>query len=231
MTPDSFPELAALQEWDYRVARNIERLAKGANFRYNDASVAQIDYTLPRGLTATRWNVLPRWILSAKETTCSSPAVPARARATRPQLWDTRPARPACVSAYANASKPMGTLKIAKTKGTIEAELKKLEKTQLLILDDLFLVPLDAKERAHLTEIIEDRHGRKSIIVTSQLPELTGTMPSETPQWRMPSSTASYTPLTVSRQPGESVRKLKAFSKADKLKKKLTPSAKLFRGQ
>ena len=51
MTPDSFPELAALQEWDYRVARNIERLVKKcANFRYNDASVAQIDYTLPRGL-------------------------------------------------------------------------------------------------------------------------------------------------------------------------------------
>ena len=51
----------------------------------------------------------------------------------------------------------MGTLKIAKNKGTIEMELKKLEKTQLLILDDLFLVPLDAKERAHLTEIIEFR--------------------------------------------------------------------------
>ncbi len=50
---------------------------------------------------------------------------------------------------YANASKLMGALKIAKNKGTIETELKKLEKTQLLILDDLFLVPLDAKERAH----------------------------------------------------------------------------------
>ena len=49
---------------------------------------------------------------------------------------------------YANASKLMGTLKIAKNKGTIETELKKIEKTQLLILDDFFLVPLDAKERA-----------------------------------------------------------------------------------
>ena len=39
-----------------------------------------------------------------------------------------------------------------------------------LILDDLFLVPLDPKERALLLDIIEDRHGRKSIIVTSQLP-------------------------------------------------------------
>ena len=63
---------------------------------------------------------------------------------------------------YANASKLTGALKIAKNKGAIETELKKLEKTQLLILYDLFLVSLDAKERAHLTEII----------VTSQLPEL-----------------------------------------------------------
>ena len=71
---------------------------------------------------------------------------------------------------YANATKLMGSLKIAKNKGILDTELKKLEKTQLLILDDLFLVPLDAKERAHLMEINEDRHGRKSIIITSQLP-------------------------------------------------------------
>lgn len=66
----------------------------------------------------------------------------------------------------------MGSLKSLKNKGTIEAESKKLEKTQFLIHDDLFLVPLDVKERAHLTEIIEERHGRKSIIVTSRLSEL-----------------------------------------------------------
>ena len=40
----------------------------------------------------------------------------------------------------------------------------------LLILDDLFLVPLDAKERPILLDIIEDRHERKSIIITSQYP-------------------------------------------------------------
>lgn len=33
-----------------------------------------------------------------------------------------------------------------------------------------FLVPLDAKERSILLDIIEDRHECKSIIVTSQLP-------------------------------------------------------------
>jgi len=42
--------------------------------------------------------------------------------------------------------------------------------TKLLILDDLFIVPLDAKERPILLDIIEDRHERKSIIITSQYP-------------------------------------------------------------
>ena len=71
---------------------------------------------------------------------------------------------------YANASKLLGVLKVAKTKGTLETEMKKIERSQLLILDDLFLVGLDAKERPLLLEIIEDRHERKSIIITSQLP-------------------------------------------------------------
>lgn len=85
------------------------------------------------------------------------------------------------------------------------------QKTQLLILDDLFLVPLDAKERAHLTEIIEDRHGRKSIIVTSQLPELDwydaigDTTVADAILDRIV-HTAHRITLT-----GESVRKLKAF--------------------
>ena len=71
---------------------------------------------------------------------------------------------------YSNASKLMGQLKMAKNKGTIESEMKKNEKCSLLILDDLFLIGLDARERSILMEIIEDRHGLKSIIITSQLP-------------------------------------------------------------
>lgn len=71
---------------------------------------------------------------------------------------------------YANASKLFGLLKVAKVRNNLEAELKKIERCQLLILDDLFLVPLDAKERPILLDIIEDRHERKSIIITSQYP-------------------------------------------------------------
>ena len=71
---------------------------------------------------------------------------------------------------YANSAKLLGTLKVAKQKNLLEPELKRIEKMPLLILDDLFLVTLDPKERAILMEIIEDRHGRKSNIITSQYP-------------------------------------------------------------
>lgn len=46
----------------------------------------------------------------------------------------------------------------------------KIEKQDLLILDDFALTPMDQYQRNTLMEIIEDRHGRASTIVSSQLP-------------------------------------------------------------
>jgi len=48
--------------------------------------------------------------------------------------------------------------------------LKSIERTQLLILDDWGLSVLSASERRDLLEILEDRQGRGSTIVTSQPP-------------------------------------------------------------
>ena len=48
--------------------------------------------------------------------------------------------------------------------------LKSLARVELLILDDLGLSPMLAEQRRDLLEIMEDRHGRGSTIVTSQLP-------------------------------------------------------------
>lgn len=40
----------------------------------------------------------------------------------------------------------------------------------MLILDDFGIQPLDQPSRSSLLEIIEDRHGKRSTIITSQLP-------------------------------------------------------------
>ncbi|TVQ30370.1 MAG: transposase [Geminicoccaceae bacterium] len=61
-------------------------------------------------------------------------------------------------------------LAIARGDGRYARVLKSLARTDLLILDDWGLAPLAASERRDLLEILEDRHGRKATIVTSQLP-------------------------------------------------------------
>lgn len=71
---------------------------------------------------------------------------------------------------YKNCIKLFDELKIAKADGSYFKEINKIEKTDLLILDDFGLKPLDGNQRLMLLEIIEDRHGRKSTIITSQLP-------------------------------------------------------------
>ena len=59
---------------------------------------------------------------------------------------------------------------MAKADGSYIRELAKIERQDLLILDDFGLQPLDAYSRSVLMEIVEDRHGNRSTIITSQLP-------------------------------------------------------------
>jgi DNA replication protein DnaC len=61
-------------------------------------------------------------------------------------------------------------LALARGDGRYARLLKTIGRAQLLILDDWGLSVLTAAERRDLLEVLEDRHGRASTIVTSQLP-------------------------------------------------------------
>jgi DNA replication protein DnaC len=61
-------------------------------------------------------------------------------------------------------------LAIARGDGRHARMMKAIERTELLILDDLGLSVLTSSERCDLLEILEDRHDRGSTIVISQLP-------------------------------------------------------------
>ena len=93
-TPDSFLNWLLSREWDYRSEAAIQRLIRMASFRYK-AYPEEIDYTISRGLTATRWNGWLPWSSSGRRRTSSSPARPARERVSWQPHWDTRPASPA----------------------------------------------------------------------------------------------------------------------------------------
>jgi DNA replication protein DnaC len=61
-------------------------------------------------------------------------------------------------------------LPLAKGDGSYSKLLNRLGKTDVLLLDDWGLATLTAEQRRDLLEILEDRHGSRSTIVTSQLP-------------------------------------------------------------
>jgi DNA replication protein DnaC len=62
--------------------------------------------------------------------------------------------------------------RIAQTKldGTFVRVLNQIERTHLIILDDVGLQPLDATTRIALLQILEDRYGKQAVMITSQLP-------------------------------------------------------------
>jgi DNA replication protein DnaC len=59
---------------------------------------------------------------------------------------------------------------MAKADGSYLKEVAKIERQELLILDEFGIQPFDVQSRAALMEIIEDRHGKTSLIITAQLP-------------------------------------------------------------
>jgi DNA replication protein DnaC len=71
---------------------------------------------------------------------------------------------------YVRVPKLFDELALAHGDGSAARRLKALGAVELLILDDWGLGPLNAQARHDLLEILEDRYGRKSTLVTSQVP-------------------------------------------------------------
>ena len=169
MTPDSFLSMLLHREWDWRAQAAVTRLTKNAAFRYK-AYLEEIDYATNRGLDRNQMERLATLDFVRNGQNLFITGSSGTGKSFLACALGHEACKRGIRTLYANASKLLGQLKVAKVKNCLESELKKIERCQLLILDDLFLVLLDAKERPILLDIIEDRHERKSIIITSQYP-------------------------------------------------------------
>jgi len=169
LTNDEFINLLIQAEWEEKENRKITRYLKAAHFRYQ-ASVEEIDFQANRNLDKT--NVL-------RLTDCSFIKRKEDLLITGPtgvgkSFMVSAIGHQACYNGfkvlYFNAQKLFSKLKMAKADGSYFKETGKIERCDLLIIDDFGLQPLDSYNRNTLMEIIEDRHGRKSSIISSQLP-------------------------------------------------------------
>lgn len=92
MTIDSFLHMLLAREWDYRANAAIQRLIRGAAFRYK-ACLEQIDYAIPRGLDRNQMERLAslEFIRKGQNLFITGSSVPGRA--SLPQQWGMKPAR------------------------------------------------------------------------------------------------------------------------------------------
>jgi DNA replication protein DnaC len=139
------------QEVSYRRDRRLLARLRYARLRHQ-ASVEDIDYRAARGLDRALCGPIgigKSWLASALgHKAC---------RDNRSVLYQRIP-------------KLFADLALARGDGRYARLLRALGGVQLLILDDWGLEPLDAAARHDLLEILEERYGRRSTIITSQIP-------------------------------------------------------------
>ena len=71
---------------------------------------------------------------------------------------------------YQRLPRLLQELPLAKGDGSYAKLMARLAKTDVLVLDDWGLSKLTAEQRRDLLEILEDRHGSRATVITSQLP-------------------------------------------------------------
>lgn len=156
-------------EHDERTGRKIDRLKKAAKFRYN-ATLNQIQPDPGRNLDATVLAQLTTcsWVTQNETILITGPAGVGKSNLA------SALGNQACLNGfkvlYYNAQKLLYSLRLGKVDGTHRKQINLIAKSDVLIIDDFGLQKLDDFGRLDLMEVMEDRHGRKSTIFSSQLP-------------------------------------------------------------
>ena len=169
----SFDERLAMligAEITTRENRRQQRLLKLARLRQPTACVEDIDYRHPRGLERSRMVGLITCDFIRQKHNLHITGPTGTGKSWIACALGQAACRQGLSVRYERVPRLMETLRLSKGDGSFGKKLQALAKIELLILDDFGLKPLVQTEKHDLLEVIEDRHGLHSTIVTSQLP-------------------------------------------------------------
>lgn len=168
----SFEERLGLlvdREITERENRRLTSRLRRARLRHN-AALEDIDYRYPRGLDKGLIQSLAscQWAKEHLNILITGPTGVGK-------TWlacalAQKACREGYTAQYIRLGRLLRELMIAKGDGRYPKLLAGLAKVDVLLLDDWGLTKLNAENRRDLLEVLEDRHGIRSTIATSQLP-------------------------------------------------------------
>lgn len=162
-------EILLQAESDQRNVNRYARLLRNAGFRYQ-ASIEELNTEISRGMDRTLIDRLSVGDYIRKGDTILITGSAGCGKSFLASALGNRACRQGYSVAYFNMQKLLMRLKVNRLDGSIIKLFDKLAKTDLLILDDFGLTPLQGQQQMDFMEIIEDRHAKKATIIASQLP-------------------------------------------------------------
>ena len=157
------------KETDARDSRALARRLKAAKLRY-PATLEDLDLRAPRGLDRSNIAHLAgaAWVANAHNLIVTGPTGVGKSYLAC--ALANAALRGGHSAYYIRAGRLADDLAIGRADGRYARLLASLARVSLLVLDDFLLTPASVETCRDLLEVIEDRAGRRSTLVASQLP-------------------------------------------------------------
>ena len=157
-------------EWLHRENKRIGTALREAKLRLTSACVEDIDYPAHRELDRAQVRQLAtcRWVVEHQNVLITG------ATGTGKTYVACAFAQQACRKGhraiYRRAARLFSELVLARADGTYARLLAKIARADVLVIDDFAMTPITDNERRDLFEVLDDRHGTRSTIISSQVP-------------------------------------------------------------
>jgi DNA replication protein DnaC len=167
ISPSDLAAMLADAEWSYRENRKLKTRLTRAKLR-QEACIEDIDYALHRGLSRPMVLDLAtsRWITEHQNVIIEGAT--GIGKSYLACALGNKACRDGYTVIYRRTTRLYDEIAQARADGSYTSMMRKLAKTNILILDDFAMEPMAARDRREILEVIEDRYNVSSTIVTSQ---------------------------------------------------------------
>lgn len=157
------------RQWDEKESRGLTRRLQVAKLK-QPAAVEDIDFTTPRGLDRSALLSIGEceFIRSHRNVIITGPTGVGKTYIAC--AIANKACRMKFTVRYSRTSSLLSSIALARADGSYPSLARRLEKTELLVLDDWGVYPLEPEGAREIFEILEDRNGSAATMIASQLP-------------------------------------------------------------